>query len=147
MAEGHERMRRRMFVKALIGLAAGASGAVCAEEAWPAKPIRVILPFPTGGPGDVVARALANEISPRLGQPFVIENHVGGTGVVGQDLAMRSPPDGYTIVAISISGVLAYHFQGRTIDFTKDFAMVGQVYSQYAAVVINHTLPELANMR
>jgi tripartite-type tricarboxylate transporter receptor subunit TctC len=83
----------------------------------------------------------------RLGQPMVIENRVGGTGLLGQDLAMRSPPDGYTMVAISISGALSYHSQNRSIDFTKDFAMVGQVYSQYAAVVVNPTTPQTANIR
>ena len=141
-------MRRRSFNQALLALAASVSATGWAQDGpWPSKPIKVILPFPAGGPGDTVGRALGNDIAPRLGVPMVMDNRVGGTGLVGQDLAMRSPPDGYTMVAISISGALAYHFQNRSIDFTKDFAMVGQVYSQYAAVVINHTLPEMAPMR
>jgi tripartite-type tricarboxylate transporter receptor subunit TctC len=139
-------MQRRTFNQALLGLAAGATSLARAQESWPTRPIKVILPFSAGGTGDAVARALAASMAPRLGQPMVIENRVGGTGVIGQDVAMRSPPDGYTMVAISISGVLAYHFQGRTIDFTKDFVTVGQVYSQYAAVVVNHHLPEMANV-
>ncbi len=140
-------MQRRTFNQAVLGLAAGAFGSAHAQDGWPSRPIKVILPFSAGGTGDAVARALGNDMEKRLGQPMVMENRVGGTGVLGQDVAMRSPPDGHTMVAISISGVLAYHAQGRTIDFTKDFVMVGQVYSQYAAVVVNPTTPQTANIR
>ncbi len=141
-------MHRRHFNQALLTLAAGASSSGWTQEGpWPSKPIKVTLPFPAGGPGDNVARAMGNVMAPRLGVPMVMENRVGGTGLLGQDLVMRSPPDGYSMVALSISGALAYHLHNRSIDFTKDFAMVGQVYSQYGAVVINHTLPEMAPMR
>ena len=140
-------MQRRTFSQGLLGMAATASGVSWAQDSWPNRPIKVILPFSAGGTGDAVARALGNDMEKRLGQPMVIENRVGGTGLLGQDMAMRSPPDGYTMVAISISGALSYHSQNRSIDFTKDFAMVGQVYSQYAAVVVNPTTPQTANIR
>lgn len=140
-------MQRRNFNQVLLGMAATVSGAAWAQDGWPNRPIKVILPFSAGGTGDAVARALGNDMEKRLGQAMVMENRVGGTGVLGQDMAMRSPPDGYTMVAVSISGVLAYHSHNRTIDFTKDFVMVGQVYSQYAAVVVNPSTPQTANIR
>jgi tripartite-type tricarboxylate transporter receptor subunit TctC len=118
-----------------------------AQADYPSRPIKVILPFPAGGPGDNTFRILGREISPRLGQPLVIENIVGGTGIVGQDLASRSAPDGYTLVALTISGALAYQGVGRSVDYLKDFAMIGQIYSQYGLLVVNPDVPDMAGIR
>ena len=118
-----------------------------AQGAYPSKPIRVILPFTAGGTGDGVMRVIGQEMSTRMGQPFVMENIVGGTGIVGQDTAMRAAPDGYTIVAVSLSGGLAYHGLNRTIDYSRDFTPIAQIYSQYSLLVTNHHLPQMANIR
>ena len=118
-----------------------------AQADYPNRPIKVILPFPAGGPGDNAFRILGREMSPRLGQVLVFENHVGGTGIIGQDLASRSPPDGYTLVALTISGALAYQGVGRTVDYARDFAMIGQIYSQYGLLVVNPEVPEMAAIR
>ncbi len=122
------------------------SAAIQAQGTYPAKPIKVILPFTAGGTGDGVMRVIGQEMSTRLGQPMVMENIVGGTGIVGQDVAMRAAPDGYTIVAVSLSGGLAYHGLNRTIDYTRDFTPIAQIYSQYSLLIVNHHLPEMANI-
>jgi tripartite-type tricarboxylate transporter receptor subunit TctC len=115
-----------------------------AQADYPNRPIKVILPFPAGGPGDNAFRILGRAMSPKLGQPMVFENHVGGTGILGQDLASRSAADGYTLVSLTISGALAYQGIGRTVDYTKNFAMIGQIYNQYGLLVVNPQVPEMA---
>jgi len=137
--------RRRMLGLAALGLASPLSFAQAAP--WPSKPIRTILPFTAGGTGDGVMRTLGNDMSPRLGVPMVMDNIVGGTGMVGQDVAMRQPPDGYTIVAVSVSGGLAYHGVNRTVDYNRDFTPICQIYSQYSLLIINHHLPGLGDIR
>jgi tripartite-type tricarboxylate transporter receptor subunit TctC len=135
---------RCLFALLAIGPLLAWSSAANAQAEYPNRPIRVVLPFPAGGPGDNTFRILGREMSPRLAQPMFFENHVGGTGIVGQDLAARSPPDGYTLVALTISGALAYQGVGRSIDYTRDFAMIGQIYSQYGLLVVNPEVPEMA---
>src|SRR5437763_7646015 len=66
-------------------------------EPYPTKPIHLIVPFPPGGGNDTVARAIAQQISPELGQPVVIDNKPGAGGAVGAELAAKSAPDGYTL--------------------------------------------------
>ena len=135
---------RALVALSIVMLAASAQ--THAQSTYPSKPIRTILPFTAGGTGDGVMRVLGQEISQRIGQPLVMENIVGGTGIVGQDTAQRAAPDGYTIVAVSLSGGLAYHGLNRKIDYTKDFTPIAQVYSQYSLLVTNHNLPEMANI-
>ena len=119
---------------------------VHAQGAYPNRPIKLILPFTAGGTGDGVGRIVAQDMGLRLGQPIFLENQVGGTGIVGQDNGMRAVPDGYTIFVASISGTLAYHFVGRSIDYNKDLAAIGQIYSQYGLLVSNHNLPEMGGI-
>lgn len=121
-------------------------GPAGAQGAYPNKPIRFILPFAAGGTGDGVMRALGPELSVKLGQPLIMENLVGGAGIIGQDTAARAAPDGHTLLALSISGALRYHFLNRTIDFNRDFTPIAQIYSQYGLLVVNHHLPAVANI-
>ncbi|MET0542972.1 MAG: tripartite tricarboxylate transporter substrate-binding protein, partial [Variovorax sp.] len=65
-------------------------------QAWPSKPVRVVIPFPPGGTLDTVGRALAQKLGDQLGQPFVIENKPGGNGTIGADVVAKAPADGYT---------------------------------------------------
>ena len=113
---------------------------------WPSKPVRIILPFTAGGTGAGVLRSMGPELSARLGQPIIMENMVGGTGMVGQDYTMRQPADGYTFVVLSISGVLAYHQLGKVVNFARDLTPVAQIYTQYGMLVSNPNLPEMANI-
>src|SRR5881396_2633912 len=86
-----------------------ASAAIPAAAQYPAKPIRIIVPFPPGGGQDTVARALGEKLQPRLGQPLVIENKPGAGTTIGTDAAAKSAADGYTLLVSGIGGQAIVH--------------------------------------
>lgn len=99
-------MKRATFL--LLGLAAAATALHngAAAQAWPARPVRVIVPHPAGGPGDVPPRGIAQALSQTLGQPVIIENREGADGLIGAEAAAKSAPDGYTFLATSSSAII-----------------------------------------
>ena len=92
--------RRALLAMAVAGLAAFGAPAA-AQDAWPSKPIRLIVTFPPGGLLDVVSRMLAPKLAETLGQPVVVENRPGANGNIGGEIAAKSAPDGYTLLATS----------------------------------------------
>src|SRR3712207_3286118 len=78
-------------------------------QAWPSKPMRLIVPFPPGGPTDLIGRTAAQILSTALGQPVLVENRPGGSGTVGLDVVAKSAPDGYTLGLPSITLATAPH--------------------------------------
>lgn len=84
----------------LIALAAGgcAMGAAQAEAGYPSKPIRIIVPYPAGGGTDIIARLLGTQLSQRWGQPVIVENRPGASGMLGNDMVAKAPGDGYTML-------------------------------------------------
>jgi tripartite-type tricarboxylate transporter receptor subunit TctC len=97
-------------------------------QAWPARPVRLIVPFGPGGPTDVVARILANGLSPVLGQPVVIENRGGAGGNIGVALAARAAPDGYTLLVPSTGFVVNPSlFRNPGYDPIRDFAPISEL--------------------
>ena len=129
-------------MKQLVGLCASIAlafaPALAAAQAWPAKPIRIIVPYPPGGTSDILARALGPGITAALGQSVVIENKPGATGNVGADFVAKSAPDGYTLLLADI-GSLAISpsvFAALPFDPVKDFAPVVMVaYSPHLLAV------------
>jgi tripartite-type tricarboxylate transporter receptor subunit TctC len=125
---------RRIVATAALLAAAG----LAAAQAYPNKPIRVIVPYPPGGTSDILARALGPGMQAALGQPWVVENKPGATGNVGADLVAKSPADGYTLLLADI-GSLAIGpsvFKDLPFDPVKDFAPVVMVaYSPHLLVV------------
>src|SRR2546427_8675602 len=96
-----------MALDKLLRQIAGAVAAVClatgvfAQTAYPTKPVKIIVPFSAGGPADIYARHLGQQLEKTLGQPIVVENRVGGGGVIGADAVAKSAPDGYTLLMMS----------------------------------------------
>ncbi len=127
------------LIHKLAALAAMAlvSGAAMAQ-AWPSKPIRIIVPYPPGGTSDILARAIGPKITEALGQPVTVENKAGATGNLGADLVAKSAPDGYTLLLGDI-GSLAIApsvFPSLPFDPVKDFAPVIMVaYSPHILAV------------
>ena len=113
-----------------------------AQAQYPSRPIRLIVPFPPGGSNDIVARMVATQLGERLGQQVVIDNRGGAGGVLGTDLAAKSPPDGYTLLLISV----AYAFgpalyRNLPYDPERAFAPVGILGSGAAALTVHPSLP------
>ena len=106
-----------------ILLALAASVALSAAAAWPEKSVNVIVPFPAGGPTDTIARAMAQHMGEKLGQPFVVDNRPGATGTIGATAVKRAAPDGYTLLVASLGPfVIAPHLvKNIPYDAVKDF--------------------------
>src|SRR5262245_45477897 len=91
------RLRFLLWAFAVGALLPSSAGA----QTYPAKPVKIIVPFAAGGPADIYARAIGEKLGTALGQPFVVENKPGGGSIVGTDAAAKSPPDGYTLLMMS----------------------------------------------
>jgi tripartite-type tricarboxylate transporter receptor subunit TctC len=110
---------------------------------WPARPVRLLVPFGPGSTPDIVARIIADRLQQRLGQPFVVEDKPGASGNIGTDAVAKAEPDGYTL-GISIAGPLAINallFGKLPYDPAKDFAYVTLVATQPSALAVNAKLP------
>jgi tripartite-type tricarboxylate transporter receptor subunit TctC len=117
-------MIRAMSLAAALLLATGA-----ALAQYPARPIRMVVPFPPGGGVDIVARALAEKLSPRLGQPIVIDNKPGAGMTIGTEAVAKSAPDGYTLLVgpIGSQAIVALMRGKLSFDIRRDFAPVSRV--------------------
>src|SRR5438552_19098070 len=85
----------------LMLAAAFAFAAPALAQSWPTKPVKIVVPFGPGGPADIYARILGQELSGALGQAFVIENKAGAGGTIGADIVAKAAPDGYTLLMMS----------------------------------------------
>ena len=113
-----------------------------AAQAYPSKPIRMVVPFPAGGGIDTVARVIAPKLAESLGQPVIIDNRVGASGTVGTEAVAKAAPDGYTLLA-----TFASHAQNASLypklgyDTVKDFAPITLIATVPNILVINPSLP------
>ena len=111
-------------------------------QAWPARPVRVVIPFPPGGTLDAVGRQLAQKLSDQLGQTFVVENRPGGNGTIGADIVSRAPADGYTLLFNASTFVSApMTMKSTPYSVVKDFQPVALVAKAPLSVAINKNLP------
>lgn len=94
------------------------------SQGYPNKPIRYIVPFPPGAFNDTLARTLAAELPKTLGQPVVVENRPGGNTIIGTEVALKSPPDGYTLYGAALPFAVIQSLYKTSFDVTKDFAPI-----------------------
>jgi tripartite-type tricarboxylate transporter receptor subunit TctC len=111
---------------ALALAASGAGPATAAEQAWPTRQVRVIVAYPAGGGLDFVTRVLAQQLSKKTGQSFVVENRSGASGLIGADAVVKSAPDGYTMLVASPAEVLVGAIAGQKMPYDpqRDLAPV-----------------------
>ncbi|WP_175534209.1 tripartite tricarboxylate transporter substrate binding protein [Falsiroseomonas stagni] len=113
-----------------------------AQEAWPSRPVRVIVPFAAGGGADLVARAVSAKLQERLGRQFVIDNRPGGAGNIGTDAAAKAAPDGYTLLITGPSHVNNAHlFRSLPFDPIRGFAPVSLLTSAPYVLIADPALP------
>ena len=117
--------------------------AIHAQETYPTRPIKLIVPFPPGGNVDLSARILGPELSKQLGQPVIVENKVGAAGTLGLDAVAKSPPDGYTIgVASPVNHLAAPSLYPKLpYDSIRDFTPVGLIASVPMVLVVGPSSP------
>jgi tripartite-type tricarboxylate transporter receptor subunit TctC len=133
-------MSRLLRWTAAIGLSLAALGA--SAQAWPARPVKVIIPFPPGGTLDTLGRSLAQKLSDQLGQPFVVENKPGGNGTIGADQVAKATADGYTLL-FNASTFVSAPMTMKSVPYsvTRDFAPIALVAKAPLSVAINKDLP------
>jgi tripartite-type tricarboxylate transporter receptor subunit TctC len=135
-------MRRNLF--AAIALAASTLlPATAIAQEWPAKPLRMVVPFTAGGSTDTVARIIAERLGPRIGQPVLVENRAGAGGAIGSDHVAKSAPDGYTmLVGTSSTMAIAPHVYTKLpYQPTRDLAPVVLLGTADIMIVVNASLP------
>jgi tripartite-type tricarboxylate transporter receptor subunit TctC len=135
------RLLRTLFCAAL---AAGfAAPLVAAAQAYPAKAIRIVMPFPPGSSVDSVSRLIAQKMSEAFGQPVVIDNRVGANGMIGSEYVARSAPDGYTLVFTTPSTHVTSIFLSKNVPYdpVKDFTPIGAAVEPLTCIVVQPSLP------
>ncbi|AEB83389.1 Bug family tripartite tricarboxylate transporter substrate binding protein [Alicycliphilus denitrificans] len=135
-------MHRSHFLRAGLGAAILALAGHAAAQTYPAKPVRMVIPFPPGGTLDAVGRMLAQKLGEQMGQPFVVENKPGGNGVIGADIVAKAPADGYTLL-FNASTFTTAPMTMKSVPYsvTRDFAPVALVAKAPLSVAINKNLP------
>ena len=138
-------LKATMATVAVLALTPAAS---LAQNAWPNKPVRIIVPFPAGGSTDVIARQLAQHLGSTLGQQFIVENKAGAGGNIGTDAMAKATPDGYTI-GLSTSGPLANNkslYKDMPYDSDKDLSPIALV-GEIPLVIVSNPQVKATNLK
>jgi tripartite-type tricarboxylate transporter receptor subunit TctC len=132
----------RKTISLLLGIAACAAS-LCSAQPYPTKPIKLIVPFPAGGPLDTTSRQLAQKMSESLGQQIVVENKAGAGGTIGMDAVAKSAADGYTLGmgALSTHAVNPALLAKMPYDANKDFVAISNVVVTPNVLVVHPALP------
>ncbi|MGB6104376.1 MAG: tripartite tricarboxylate transporter substrate binding protein [Pusillimonas sp.] len=132
---------RSALAATLIALSTLSSAAI-AQPSYPQKSVRIVLPYPAGGPTDIVARIVAQKLTESLGQSFVVENKPGATGLIGTEGVAKAAPDGYTLlVNASVQVIYPDLFPNSRLDPLQDFSAISLLAKGPLALVVNPKLP------
>ena len=136
-------MQRRDFIASVGAGLALAPTAGWSQDAYPARPVKLIVPFPPGGPTDIMGRTAAKAMGDALGQSFVVENKAGAGGNIGTDAVAKAAPDGYTIglSAISSLAIAPYLYDKLPFQVEKDFAPISLVGTTPCVIVVHPSAP------
>jgi len=132
----------RLFFTFFSGVISAMPVANAVAADYPARPIRVIVPYPAGGPVDITIRAISPRLTESLKQPLVIDNRGGAGGTIGADLVAKAAPDGYTLLACSTGNTInATLIPGLPYDFARDFTPVTMIAIITSILVVNPAVP------
>ncbi|HVP08458.1 MAG TPA: tripartite tricarboxylate transporter substrate binding protein [Burkholderiales bacterium] len=131
------------IVRSIVALGAALAAQLAWPQAFPSKPIRIVVPYPAGGTTDIMARALQEPMQKTLGQPVIVDNKAGAAGAIGAREVARSPADGYTLLFSNNgpSSTTPLLVKDAGYDGVKDFTPISQVSSAPLFVVINAAVP------
>lgn len=129
---------------AVAALCAGTQGIAWAQATYPGKPIRIIVPFPPGGPTDIHGRHYGNGLSKVLGQSVVVDNRAGASGVIGTLEVKRSAPDGYTVLFTTASNLVLYNLMAvkPQYEYLKDFITIAAVGGSPVIIMSHKDAPQ-----
>ena len=132
----------RNFLIAGLGMAAALLGASAAAQTYPAKPVRIVVPFAAGGPADVYARFMAQRLQDALGQPFVVDNRPGAGSVIGTDAVAKAVPDGYTLLLMSNAHTVNESLiPNKPFQLMRDFVAIAPINYSDLVLVANPAVP------
>jgi tripartite-type tricarboxylate transporter receptor subunit TctC len=131
--------RLACFIPPIV-LAFGASFA-SAAEGWPAKPVRIIVPFAPGGSNDIIGRLIAQQLTEKLGKQVVVDNRPGAGGMLGTEAVVKSPPDGYTLLVVSAAYAYNPYIYKLPYDQEKALAPVAMLGTGPSGLAVNPSLP------
>ena len=133
--------RKLLHLAPAVALLSTVSPLVWAQ-AYPARPVRWIVGFPPGGPNDITARLMAEYMSQRLHQPFVVENRPGASSTVATEMVAKSAPDGYTVMELAtVNAINATLYDSLNFDFLRDIVVVAVIAQGPAVMLVNPTVP------
>jgi len=134
---------RRQFLHLAAGAAAlPALSSVVWAQAYPSRPVRLIVPFAAGGPNDILSRLLGQWLAERLGQPFITENRPGAGGNIGTEAVVRASPDGHTLLQVStFNAINATLYERLSFNFIRDIAPVATIIRGPFVMVVNPSVP------
>jgi tripartite-type tricarboxylate transporter receptor subunit TctC len=141
------RFARRQFLHALGAFAAGVAAATtlpraARAQAYPTRPVHMIVPFPGGSAPDIIARLAAQWLSEQLGQQFVVENRPGAGSNIGTELVVKAAPDGYTILLDVLTNVLNVSlYRNLSFDFMRDVAPIASIANAPYVILVTNALP------
>jgi tripartite-type tricarboxylate transporter receptor subunit TctC len=135
-------MKIRLHIAAACAFALAAIGGVCAQETFPSKPVRIIVPYPAGGVADLLPRTVGQKLSEKWGQPVVIENKPGASGNIGMAEGARASPDGYTLVLAPTGNLTVNQFLFQLpFDTAKDFTPITVLATSPNVLVVHPSVP------
>ena len=133
---------RRQALACAAALVMGSGIGLAHAVTWPSKPVTLVVPFPAGGTTDVLARALADRLSPALGQPVIVESKPGAGATLGADVVAKAKPDGYTLLVGAVHHTIASSvYKKLPYDFQKDFQPLTVIALVPNVLVVNAGLP------
>lgn len=132
----------RLVCLAVIAASLGTMGVTASGQPYPVKPVRLVVPFPAGGPADVMGRIVGEKLAAMWGQSVIIDNRGGAAGNIGAEAVAKSPPNGYTLLINASSHVInASIYPKLPYDPIKDFTPVTEVASYMLVLVVHPSLP------
>src|SRR3989449_4350402 len=134
---------RRQFLHLAAGAAAlPAVSRIARAQAYPTRPVRLIVGFAAGGAADITARLIGQWLSERLGQPFIIENRLGAGGNIGTEAVVRAPPDGYTLLMVAVANAInTTLYEKLSFNFIRDIAPIAGLIRGPFVMVVNPSFP------